>query len=121
MDEFVGIRVAGGLFVLTLVIALLVYRRSEKKRKASSFFSSDFRGIFLGAEIPLGVAIVAVGLMADLYVTNRVVALALLVAGTVGQYYLHERVIRWAHQQATRDRVAKVKGRRLRRHQRAEA
>lgn len=119
MESFVGIKIAGGLFVLTLVIALLVYRRSEKKRRESSFFSPEFRGTFLGAETVFGVAVVAVGLMADLYVTSQLVAVALLVAGTIGQYVAHKRIIRWAHRVAGKDRM--VKGTRPRRHMRARA
>lgn len=119
MESFVGIKIAGGLFVLTLVIALLVYRRNEKQRKASSFFSSEFRGVFLGAEVVFGVAVIAVGLMADLYITSKLAATALLVAGTIGQYVAHKRIIRWAHRVAGKDRM--VKGTRPRRHMRARA
>ncbi len=119
MENFVGILVAGILFLVTLVTALVAYRRSEKKRKASSFFSSEFRGVFLGAEFVFGVAVIALGLMADLYVTSKLFAAALLVAGTIGQYVAHKRIIRWAHQLAGQDRMAK--GTRPRRHVRARA
>lgn len=119
MESFVGTWIAGILFLVTLVTALVIYRRSEKKRKTSSFFSPEFRGTFLGAETVFGVAVVAVGLMADLYVTSQLVAVALLVAGTIGQYVAHKRIIRWAHRVAGKDRM--VKGTRPRRHMRARA
>ena len=119
MESFVGTWIAGILFLVTLVTALVIYRRSEKKRKTSSFFSPEFRGVFLGAEVVFGATVLAMGLMADLYVTSKLFATALLVAGTIGQYVAHKRIIRWAHQLAGQDRMAK--GTRPTRHMRARA
>jgi O-antigen/teichoic acid export membrane protein len=119
MENFFGMLVAGILFLVTLATALVAYRRKEKRRKESSFFSTEFRGTFLGAECVFGVAVIAVGLMADLYVTSQLVGMVLLIAGTIGQYSAHKRIIRWAHREAGKDRM--VKGTRPRRHMRARA
>lgn len=119
MSNFVWFCVALGLFVLTALIALLVYRHNELKRKSSSFFTRDFRGPLFGAETLFCVTVLAIGVLADLYPPNAFVTLMLLVAGTIGQYYVHERIIRWAHRLASDDRVAK--GQHPRRHRRARA
>ncbi len=105
--DFVGLLSAAGLFFSTLIAALLMYWQGERKRRASSFLSPEFWSNFIGAEVCLGVLSFAVGLMVDVYGLNRFVALVLVSAGLVGQYYLHKITIRWAHQLAGQDRFAK--------------
>lgn len=105
--DFIGLLSAGGLFFLTLVVALLVYWWGERKRRASSFFSPEFWGSLIGAEALFCVLSLAAGVMVDVYSPHRSVVFVLVIAGFVGQYCLHKIVIRWAHQLAGQDRLAK--------------